>query len=184
MRMLVNREYTGDQLPFSLFELKTHLRVDHDDEDLAIQNIGLAAAADVESFAQIALLSQLIRVNIFEPAIGCHGIKLPIGPVLDAASVAITVDGEAFTGFEVATGGRPFVTWKASYADLVPSRLGIEYTAGFGAAASNIPADLRLAIMDQAAAIYDGRSPSDAKTLATSPHMARIGARYRGVSVS
>ncbi|SIS93432.1 hypothetical protein SAMN05878426_1206 [Phaeovulum vinaykumarii] len=35
--------------------------------------------------------------------------------------------------------------------------------------------------MDQAALHYDGRSPMDAKALSTSPHMARVGARYRGV---
>jgi len=37
--------------------------------------------------------------------------------------------------------------------------------------------------MDQVALHYDGRSPMDAKSLTTSPHMARVAARYRGVQV-
>ncbi len=37
--------------------------------------------------------------------------------------------------------------------------------------------------MDQAALHYDGRSPMGAKSLTTSPHMARVAARYRGVQV-
>lgn len=183
MKMLVNREYIGNSQPFDLDRVKLHLRVDHDDEDAEILNMGFAAASDVEAFAQIALLNQTIRLNIFEPTLGGYGLHLPIGPVLAPETVAISIDGEAFDGFEALGGGRPYVRWLSSYHDLTPSRISIEYTAGYGEAAGDIPNDLQLAIMDQAAAMYDGRSPSDAKTPTTSPHMARIGARYRGVSV-
>lgn len=183
MKMLVSREYADNLRPFDLDQLKLHLRVDHDDEDAAILNMGFAAAAEIEAFAQIALLHQTIRVNILEPATGGHGITLPIGPVLDPASVAVQINGQAFDGFEVLGFRRPYLLWPNRYRDLAPSRVDIKYKAGFGAEAADIPNDLRLALMDQAAALYDGRSPSDAKVLSCSPHMARISARYRGVSV-
>lgn len=95
----------------------------------------------------------------------------------------MVIDGDAFSAFDFVGGNRPYIRWLASYHDLTPSRMTIEYQAGFGTAASDIPEDLAQALMDQAALHYDGRSPMDAKSLTTSPHMARIGARYRGVQV-
>ena len=81
------------------------------------------------------------------------------------------------------SGVRPYLRWQDAYHDLTPRQVTIEYQAGFGATATDIPYDLAQALMDQAALHYDGRSPMDAKSLTTSPHMARIGARYRGVQV-
>jgi uncharacterized phiE125 gp8 family phage protein len=94
----------------------------------------------------------------------------------------ISVDGEAFTAFDFAAGIRPYLHWNAGHAGSTPTRMSIEYIAGFGDAQADIPHDLAQAIMDQAALHYDGRSPMNARELTTSPHMARIGARYRGVA--
>jgi len=182
MKMLVHRTAGGSALPFILDDLKLHLRVPDDAEDTAVQNIGLTAAAEIEQFAQIALLTQTIRVTIFNPPQE-YGLNLPIGPVADDDVPTVTIDGEAFTAFDFVGGNRPYIRWLASYYDLTPSRIIIEYQAGFGAGASDLPSDLAQALMDQAALHYDGRSPMDAKSLTTSPHMARVGARYRGVQV-
>ncbi|MCE8507826.1 hypothetical protein KBY28_05100 [Ruegeria pomeroyi] len=182
MKMLVHRTAGGSALPFFLYDLKLHLRVPDDAEDTAVQNIGLTAAAEIEQFAQIALLTQTIRVTIFNPSRE-YGLSLPIGPVADEDVPTVTIDGEAFTAFDFVGGNRPYIRWLADYHDLTPSRMTIEYQAGFGAAAADVPHDLAQALMDQAALHYDGRSPMDAKSLTTSPHMARVGARYRGVQV-
>jgi uncharacterized phiE125 gp8 family phage protein len=182
MKMLVHRTAGGAALPFVLDDLKLHLRVPDDAEETAVQNIGLTAAAEIEQFAQIAVLTQTIRVTILNPAQE-YGLSLPIGPVADDDVPTVTIDGEAFTAFDFVGGNRPYIRWLASYYDLTPGRIIIEYQAGFGAAASDIPPDLAQALMDQAALHYDGRSPMDAKSLTTSPHMARVGARYRGVQV-
>lgn len=181
MKMLVQRTAISANNPFSLSDLKAHLRVDHDDDDAAITNMGWTAAAEVENFAQIALLTQSIRVTIFNPIRG-SGLSMPIGPVADGAEVTVTIDGEAFTGFDFASGLRPYLRGQNAYQLLSPVRVVIEYTAGFGDDAGDIPPDLAQAIMDQAALHYDGRSPMDGKALTMSPHMARIGARYRGVA--
>lgn len=182
MKILVHRTAGGTALPFILDDLKLHLRAPDDAEDAAVQNIGLTAAEEIEQFAQIALLTQTIRVTIFNPAQEC-GLSLPIGPVADNDVPTVTIDGEAFTAFDFVGGNRPYIRWLASYYDLTPSRIIIEYQAGFGTGASDVPHDLAQALMDQAALHYDGRSPMDAKSLTTSPHMARVGARYRGVQV-
>ncbi|MBL4917751.1 head-tail connector protein [Szabonella alba] len=181
MKMLVHRVSTVEAPPFDLATIKTHMRISFDDHDDVINNIGHAAAAEIEHFAQVAFLTQIIRVTIFDPAL-TSGLRLPVGPVAEDATITVTIDGEAFTGFAFAGGNRPYINWKRPWFDLNPTRVNIEYQAGFGATHEAIPHDLAQALMDQAALHYDGRSPMSAKELTMSPHMARIGARYRGVS--
>ena len=182
MKMLVHRTAVGAALPFALNDLKSHIRVEDGVDDAAITNMGNTASAEIEQFAQIALLTQTIRVTIFDPQCA-SGLTLPIGPVDEGDVPTVTIDGEPFTDFAFVGGMRPYIRWRASYHEMTPDQLTIEYQAGFGAASSDIPPDLAQALMDQAALHYDGRSPMDAKSLTTSPHMARVGARYRGAQV-
>jgi len=181
MKMLVHREAVSTAQPFDFTQLKLFLRVDHGEEDILISSLGLTAAAEIEHFAQIALLTQTIRVVIFDPP-QQYGFTLPVGPARLDATATVTVDGEPFTGFQFEGGKRPYLRWLAPFYDLSPSRIVIEYQAGFGGSYTAIPADLAQAIRDQAAILYDARGAVDPKTLTSSPHMARIGARYRGVT--
>lgn len=181
MRMLVNREATA-AVPSDLTAVKLHLRVDGDAEDAAITKMWRTAAAEFEHLAQIALLTQAVRVMIINPAAN-RLLALPIGPALGGDAPAVTIDGTAFTDFDFIGGVRPLIRWGESFASLRPELIEIEYQAGFGATDASIPEDVAQAIMDQAALHYDGRSPMDAKSLTTSPHMARIAARYRGVQL-
>lgn len=180
MKMLVHREAVSTAQPFDFAQLKLFLRIDHTEEDIIISSLGQTAAAEIEQFAQIALLTQTIRVVVFDPP-QQYGFSLPISPARLDATATVTVDGEAFTGFQFEGGKRPYLRWLAPFYDLSPSRVVIEYQAGYGATNSAIPADLAQAIRDQAAILYEARGIGDAKSLSSSPHMARIGARYRGV---
>ena len=182
MKMLVHREAGDEVLPFDLPALKNFIRVDTDEDDAEITNMGRTAAAEIEQFAQIALLNQTIRITIFNPSFE-YGLSLPVGPVASDHQPTVTVDGQLFAAFDFASGNRPFIRWLADWHDLTPRRMTVEYQAGFGATAADIPPDLAQALMDQAALHYDGRSPMNHKELTTSPHMARIGARYRGVQL-
>lgn len=180
MKMLVHREVVGNELAASLEAVKLYLRADQSDEDAAITNMIRTATFELEEFAGLAVLIQTIRVTIFDPPSQLY-LSLPIGPVVDDAEVVVTIDGVAFIDFQIETGHRPVIRWGDSFDLLTPTRLTVEYSAGFGATSEDVPADLAQAIMDQTALHYDGRSPMDARSLTTSPHMARIGARYRGV---
>ncbi|WP_334061375.1 head-tail connector protein [Limimaricola cinnabarinus] len=182
MKMLAHRTPISGALPVSLDAVKAHLRVDGSDDDAAIINIAHAAAAELEQFAQIALLNQTIRVTIFQPDPSGY-FFLPIGPAKDDSATTVSIDGEPFTDFEFLGGNRPSIRWLGGFHDMRPDRITIEYQAGFGAEATAIPHDIAQAVMDQAALHFDGRSPMDPKMLATSPHMARVGARYRGVQI-
>ncbi|MGJ8586373.1 MAG: head-tail connector protein [Marinosulfonomonas sp.] len=182
MKMLVERAPLSENLPFDLDNIKTHVRVDGGEDDNALGIIGQTAAAEIEQFAQIALLSQVVNLTIFDPDFST-GLHLPIGPVLAVNTPTISIDGEAFTAFDFVAGIRPYLHWSGGHTGHTATRMSIEYMAGFGESQADIPHDLAQAIMDQAALHYDGRSPMSARELTTSPHMARIGARYRGVIV-
>lgn len=164
----------------SLQDLALHTRTDGMDEVLPeLQRFALAAVCEAEDLAQIALLSQAVRVTLDAwPRGNC--LRLPIGPLLDWDSVSVSAGGVDFEDFTTTTGMRPELR-------LVGARpLGqvvIEYFAGFSEEGENIPEDLRLAIMDQAAAYFDARGPGNPKAQALSPHFARIIGRYRGVRV-
>jgi uncharacterized phiE125 gp8 family phage protein len=180
MKVFNHRQDVSAALPVDLELTKGHIRVDGTTEDAAISNCIRTATAEFEQFTQLAVLTQTVLVTIFAPVSTC-GFRLPIGPVAGTAVPTVTIDGEAFTAFDFVGGNRPYIRWQAAFFDLTPERITIEYQAGFGTAATDVPADIAQAIMDQAALHYDGRSPMDARSLTNSPHMARIGARYRGV---
>ena len=179
MKTLVHRTAISENAPFSLAALKIHARVDHDDDDIALDQMGRTAAAEIEHFAQVALLDQTIRVTVLNPE-ATIGVALPVGPYKAGSPITVTIDGQAFTAFSVIEGLRPYLCYQQPTRG---SALVIEYQAGFGEEASGVPADLAQALLDQAVMHYDGRGPQDGKTLTTSPHMARIAARYRGVSL-
>lgn len=181
MKMFVHRTPSeGNPQPFELNRIKDHARVDHEDEDIGFMVLGWTAASEIEHVAQIALLTQTIRVTVFQPCRDSF-LSLPIGPAYQTEGVTVTLDGVPFTGFEFVPGNRPAINWGADYHDLFPTRLQVEYQAGFGPAVQYIPLDLQLAVADQAALIYDNRAGGDGKALTSSPHMARIAARYRGL---
>ena len=180
-QMLVHRTPQAiNASPVSLLSVKQRIRVDYDEDDQLIEGLILAAMADIEDLAQIAVLTQTIRVTVFSPGYETT-LFLPIGPALQPEAVTVTLDGEPFTGFEMITGNRPSIRFFASYPDPAPSRLQVEYQAGFGTDAQSVPRDLQLAITDQVALMYDTAGQADAKALSTSPHMARVAARYRGL---
>lgn len=184
MEMIVHQTARSAVQPFALPDLKDHLRVSQTDfaDDPLITSMGHTAAEEIEHLAQIALLTRTIRVTVFNPGSDL-GLRLPIGPAADDDVPTVTIDGEPFTGFDFVGGIRPYIRWLASYHSLTSSRIVIEYQAGFGETAADIPHDLAQALMDQAALHYDARSPLDRKTLTVSPHMMRITARYRGVAI-
>ena len=179
MKMLVQRTPQGSEQPYNLADVKLYLRVDHGVEDAVIANAASSAAAELEHFAQIALLSTTIRATILNP--NCDAdFRLPVGPVDQSNSPSVSVDGIAFTDFEFVSGIRPLIFWGESWSNLRPTKLEIEYTAGFGGSVADIPNDIVQAVMDQTALHYDCRGLEEARLL-TSAHFARIGARYRGV---
>lgn len=176
--MIVERLDRSTVTPFVWDHLLDHVRVDGEQGTEANRHAH-AAAQEAEDFGQLALLTQTIRVT-FEAWPDLDFLPLPIIPVFAAGSVTMLANGLAFTAFNVTTGLRPAL----ALTDVRPTgRVVVQYQAGFGAAASDIPPALAHAIVDQAAALFDDRGAGDGKTNGMSMHMARILARYRRVAL-
>lgn len=156
--------------PVSLADAKAHLRVMHDDEDLTIQRLILAAAREMEACCDLALTRQTISLT----ALPDHGtVALPIGPLAPEAEV--TVNGLPLIG-TIGAGRWPVLTLD----DWADGPVTVTYEAGFGDTAASVPDDLQLAVLEQAAWHYDNRGSMDAKP-GLVPAAARIAARYKRV---
>lgn len=175
--MIIERLTRPTALPFDVQALADHVRVTDTAQIAEATRHGRAAAAEAEDYGQLALLNQTIRVTL-EGWPRKAWVPLPIAPLTDALSVTITVDGVAFDDFTVVTGQRPAIRPSA---DRPCGCVVIEYEAGFGDVAADIPTPLAHAILDQAAALFDARGMGDGKSNGMSAHMSRIVARYRGV---
>lgn len=182
MKMIVQRTPISTNTPFSLSEIKEYTWITGNDTDASLEKMAWEAVAEVESFAQIALLRQTIRLTIFDGVLG-DGLSLPVGPMLDGAPLTVTLDGTATTAFDVVPGNRPYLSWETALRGGAHRRMVIEYDAGFGDEASDVPEDLGQAIIDQAYMIYDGRSIDEVLSRRRSMQLARVAARYRGVSL-
>ena len=158
-------------LPVSLSDAKAHLRVMHDDEDMLIQRLVMAAAREIEAYCEIALTRQTITAWAeVEDATDFH---LPVGPL--APDSVVTVNG--FEALGALEGGRwPRIALPTPYT----GALHVTYDAGFGDTSAAVPDDLQLAVLEQAAFAYDHRGDVEAKPGLT-PAAARIAARYRRV---
>jgi hypothetical protein len=167
--------------PFLPNDLYDHLRVELGTEagNEALRQ-ARAAALEIEKYGQLALLDQRIIVSL-QCWPGGDALRLPVTSGHSAAlDVQVTVAGQTFSQFSYRGGFRPGI-WLTGR---IPAGVvQITYNAGFGTTAEQVPEDLRHAIMDQAAAFFDQRGPSDKAGTGISPHAARIVALYRRVGL-
>jgi len=164
--------------PVTLSDVKDHFRVTHSHEDALIERMTMTAALEFEDLCGIALLSQTIAAtSAIDPG---TDLELPVGPV--ATGAAITVQGlaedgttSAITAYWLEAGRYPVV----HLTDTPEHRVRITYTAQLAADPSSLPADIKMAIADQAARLYTERGGVFDRGPALSPHTARVVARYR-----
>ena len=151
--------------PVSLADAKHFLRVEHDDDDDVVAALIAAARVHVEAQTRRALIEQTWRlVRDVWPASG----RLPVLPtplkevtairVFDADGMPHLLDVDDFA---IDTVSAPAVIAYARGAPHAPGRLtaGIEIdiVAGYGDAAEDVPAPLRLAIRMLVAHWYENR---------------------------
>lgn len=167
--------------PVSLAEAKSHLRVDHGDDDQAIARLITAARQRIESDCARALIEQIW--DVFFGAFPCGArLPLPFGQLrtvdafewVDTAGVTRSwtpsggnlVEGSVVRAHVDSISERPVPggivladsqTWPPTR--LRPSNpIRVRFTCGFGATASAVPATLRQAILLVVGHLYDHRS--------------------------
>lgn len=143
--------------PVSLADAKAHLRVDGTDENNLITSLIVAARQFVENHCEIALITQTLRLTL--PAFAA-AIRLPRPPVsgitqieyVNTAGTVVTVMNNGNSLWRLSAGPmQPIVTpyFNTSWPDTaaVPDAVKITYTAGFGAAATDVPQAIRQAML-------------------------------------
>lgn len=167
--------------PFDLPSVKAYLRIGYTDEDATIAALAATAAAEVEAYCDLALLTQTITCTTDEWP-GCI-IDLPCGPLLEGQPVTVSVLEQDGTLTPVPTGwwiegGR----YPRLHSTTTPgARLHVSYVAGYGEDVADLPTILSTAIHDQTLRLFTRRGDEDSKTNALSPTASRILARFRRV---
>lgn len=174
--------------PVSLAEAKAFLRVDHDVEDDLIATLIAAARDAVESLCGRALIARTLRETLDDWRLdGAGAALLAVGPVtsvvsaalLDAADEASVIDADDYR--LDGAGDRPRLVF-TNGAPIPKRRVGgvrIDYVAGIGAEAADLPANLRLAVLHVIAALYEAREgaaslPDAARALAAPSSVRRL----------
>lgn len=143
--------------PVSLVEVKSHLKLVGDDED-SMLTIYIKAATNVcESYTGLSFTEQTRTVSL--NSFPCGGVILPYGPVTSVDSFDYVDADDADQVLEVDTGFTADNTgglYKLNAVDSWPvggKNLIVGYTAGY----ATTPAELKLAVLQCVADIYEGR---------------------------
>lgn len=157
--------------PVTLSEAKLAMRVDIDDDDTLIEFYITAARRWIEEVCRprLAMLTQTWKyVSDEYPA--SDTVELPVYPLLSVTSVTYTDEADATTIVAssnyvvdvISEPGRIRLKSTASWPSVtlqVVNGFAVTFVAGFGAAASAVPAELRQAIQLLVAHQYENREP-------------------------
>ena len=171
--------------PVSLTEAKAYLAIDSSDHDALLASLIAGARSWAESYTNRALVSQRWRLTLDEFPVATAdnprgAIELPMGRTLSVASVAyvpeagglVTLAGPgsspAGTAWELESssdGGGLLLPafdtdWPDTRAD-TPGAVRIEFLAGYGPAATDVPPQIRTAILYRVADMFENRGGGD-----------------------
>lgn len=153
--------------PVSVADAKAHLRIDGTAEDALIASLILTSRLHIEAALGYALIAQSWTLLLDAWPDGTS-VVFPIRPILSIASARVlsatgvptvmaasdyVLDGTAITPRLVRTGSNWPLPGKAA------NGIEIAFTAGFGAAATDVPAPMRHALLLLVAHWYEHRDP-------------------------
>ncbi len=159
--------------PVTLSMAKAHLRVDGATEDAYIGSLIETSRLQIEAALGLALVEQRWRWTLDQwPA---DATEIPLYPVLSVETIAVKgADGALVvvppSAYHIDVAARPSRV-VADLANLpapgVPADgISVEFTAGFGAAAADVPAPIRQAVMLLVAHWFECREPAPAGSVA------------------
>lgn len=150
--------------PVTLAEVKAHLRLDSDSDDALLNGLIHAAREDVERMAGIALVEQRWRLVLDDwPRAG--RVAIPLHPVREILAITLYgPEGEASllgaSGYQTDADSRPARVQFLTGPETLRAMNGIEidFSAGFGEAATDVPELLRRAVVLLVAHWYEFRA--------------------------
>jgi uncharacterized phiE125 gp8 family phage protein len=161
--------------PVTVAEAKAHLRIDGTAEDVLIASLILTSRLHIEAALGLALVTQSWKL-LLDRWPKEQTVPLPLHPVQAVASVKVYAsDGSPTTvagsDYLVDAASRPGRLVPSGVSFPVPGKAagGIEvaFTAGYGAAATDVPAPIRQALLLLVAHWYEHRDPIEIGTDAT-----------------
>ena len=172
--------------PISLDEAKAHLRLDTDDDDALVSSLITAARVHIEQvLGHITVEQTWVEVRDAWPAYGPGvggEVRLSLGPVrnlleirvVDPSGSAASIPASDYFTDVVSVPARIGLTDGAVWPQ--PGRamngIEIEFTAGYGLAAEDVPQPLRQAVLLLVAHWYEQREPvAVGSTMTELPHM-------------
>lgn len=174
--------------PVTTAEAKTHARIDHSDEDSLIDALVTAARQRVEEYLQRALIDTEFTMTLddFGPQIAwwprsflAADIRLPRSPVQSVDEIRYIDDSGvqqtlAQSKYRVDTSSL-VARVTPSYAETWPTTrpitnaVEIDFTAGYGANAADVPEPIRQAIKVLVSTWYDHRQSLSEASVSTVP---------------
>ena len=152
--------------PVTLAEAKAHLRVDSALEDTFIASLITTSRLQVEAILGVALITQNWTWRFDRWPRG--GVEFPLSPVSAVASVRIQNSDSSYSAVAPANyivdgrGAPPrLIAASTNFPNPGVAALGIEiqFAAGYGALASDVPAPLRQAILLLVGHWFENREP-------------------------
>lgn len=153
--------------PVTLEEAKAHLRIDGTSDDVLIASLLLTSRLHLETALSLAMITQSWRLLLDRWPEG-QTVGIHLSPVVSVEEVRVRNAGGgttavAATGYTLDAAARParLVMLDASRPDPATPAAGIEidFTAGFGPAAADVPAPLKHALLMLTAHWYEHRDP-------------------------
>lgn len=153
--------------PVALDEMKNHARIDHDGDDALIASLITAARQWAEQYTRRAFIAQTYQMTLDAEDAHDRSIRLAYPPLIavnsvelvDEADVATTLGAENYFVDTMSEPGR--LVWKSIAPWPIALRevngIVIEYVAGYGDAAGDVPEAIKLAIKQIAAHWYEHR---------------------------
>ena len=154
--------------PVSLADTKSFLRIDGADDDILVSSLITAARIYIETTTAKILLLQ--NWSLFKDKWPSSGVlHLPLSPVQSIDEVRLYNLDESHSVLDVSEYAKDLISTQprikllSQHLSQSPSaplnHIEVQFTAGFGAAESDVPADLRQALLMLAAHWYEQREP-------------------------
>ncbi len=161
--------------PVTVAEAKAHLRIDHSAEDVLVSSLILTSRLHIETALGIALIAQgWTYLRDRWPA--SAAVSLPLRPLIAVDEIRVhradgppTVVSASEYAVDAASAEPRVVRQVGSWP--APGRathgIAIDFTAGFGAAAADVPQPIRQALLMLTAHWYEHRSTIEIGSEAT-----------------
>ncbi len=158
--------------PVTLAEAKLHLKVDTTDDDALITRLITAARTRAEWHTGRALNTQswILWLDAWPE---CGIVEIPLPPLQSVSSVTVYAPDDRATVldpaiYQVDTASAPArLTLKSTVMPPINMRainaIGVAFTAGYGNAATDVPAGFRAAILELIAFLYEHRGEAPAE---------------------